>query len=302
MKIPKITLEQWAALRAVVDEGSFARAAERLNKSQSTISYAISRIENMLPVPVLQQEGRRAVLTEAGQALYRRAVLLLDEAARIEQSASAMAQGWEPELTISVDQLVDMDRLLRALDRFSHAIPSTRLRLLENTLSGSDEALLEKKADIVLTPNIPIGFIGKPLHLVEMIPVASKNHAVFQIGGPVSSEQLRRYRQIVIRDTGVRRNRDSGWLAAEQRWTVSHFATSVRILKQSMGFAFVPRHGIQEELQQGSLKQIELALEGSRFIQTYLVMADVESAGPAAQALAKELLSTFADNHDPKRA
>ncbi len=64
---PKITLEQWQTFRCVVDEGSFARAAEKLNKSQSSISYAIGQLNAQLPQPVLRVEGRRSVLTEAGE-------------------------------------------------------------------------------------------------------------------------------------------------------------------------------------------------------------------------------------------
>ena len=63
MKSPRISLEQWAAFKAVVDEGSFARAAEALNKSQSSVSYAIAKLNEQLPSPVLELYGRIAVLT-----------------------------------------------------------------------------------------------------------------------------------------------------------------------------------------------------------------------------------------------
>ena len=59
MRAPRISLEQWAAFKAVVDEGSFAKAAEVLNKSQSSVSYTISKMEELLPTPVLEQQGRR---------------------------------------------------------------------------------------------------------------------------------------------------------------------------------------------------------------------------------------------------
>jgi len=44
----KTTLAQWRALQAVVDEGSFARASLALNRSQSSVSYAVSRLEESL--------------------------------------------------------------------------------------------------------------------------------------------------------------------------------------------------------------------------------------------------------------
>ena len=42
------TLEQWEALIAVVEEGSYAKAAERLNKTQSTVTYGVQKIESLL--------------------------------------------------------------------------------------------------------------------------------------------------------------------------------------------------------------------------------------------------------------
>lgn len=65
VQVPRISLEQWAAFKAVVDEGSYAKAAEMLNKSQSAISYAISRLNDLLPSPALVLEGRKAVLSVA---------------------------------------------------------------------------------------------------------------------------------------------------------------------------------------------------------------------------------------------
>jgi DNA-binding transcriptional LysR family regulator len=64
---PRITLEQWRALVAVVDEGGYAQAAEALNKSQSTVSYAVHKLENLLAVKALEVSGRKAELTAAGQ-------------------------------------------------------------------------------------------------------------------------------------------------------------------------------------------------------------------------------------------
>jgi len=85
------SLEQWQAMLAVVEEGGYARAAEALGKSQSAISYAIGRLEEALQVRVFRLQGRRAVLTEAGELLYHRARRLLDAAA-VSPARSALAQ------------------------------------------------------------------------------------------------------------------------------------------------------------------------------------------------------------------
>src|SRR5436190_332560 len=103
LHVPRITLEQWRALQAVVEGGSYARAAEALHKSQSTITYAVQQIQSLLEVKVFEIQGRKAVLTEAGQVLYRRAKTLLDEAAALERGAAEMAEDWQPEIRIAVE-------------------------------------------------------------------------------------------------------------------------------------------------------------------------------------------------------
>ena len=48
------TIDQWEVLEAVVQLGSFAAAASKMNRSQSTISYAISRLQEQFKIPLLE--------------------------------------------------------------------------------------------------------------------------------------------------------------------------------------------------------------------------------------------------------
>lgn len=296
MKSPRISLEQWAAFKAVIDEGSFARAAEALNKSQSSVSYAISKLNQQLPSPVLELSGRKAVLTADGHVLYRRATELLQQALAAEHTATQLAKGIEPEVVIAIDGLLEPGQLIAVLDSFSRTYPMTRLRVLETQLSGTDEALLEKKADLVILHQVPVGHIGVPLCVIRMIAVAHPQHPLFvspaDIG--INDFELRSWRQVVIRDSGQRRVQDAGWLGSEQRWTVSHFSTSIKVLKAGLAFAFMPYDWIKAEIQAGDLKQLPLSLGAERQLPMYLMMtAAGDSAGPATTALFRMLREHF---------
>ena len=199
MKKAKVTLEQWQTLKAVIDEGSFAKAADALNKSQSTVSYAISKLEEQLPSPVLTMEGRKAVLTEEGKVLYRRAVSLLELALEIEQTAKSLADGWETQLTICVDSIAPISPVFDAIHHFSTIAPQTRITLIETNLSGTIEALLEKRAELVLTAQMPPGFLGKFIGDVQMIPVAHANHPLARETRKLKLGDLQKHRQIVVR-------------------------------------------------------------------------------------------------------
>lgn len=292
---PKISLEQWAAFKAVVDEGSFARAADALNKSQSAISYALSKLEQQLPTPVLVQQGRKAVLTDAGQQLYRHATDLLNQAANVENAAQYLASGWESEVVIAVDALFTMSAIFCALQRFSLEHPHTRLRILETTLSGTEEALFTRQADLVLTAHVPPGFLGTKLGSVTMVPIASAHHPLAQReqNRSLTEAQLSQHRQIVLRDTGTKREQNVGWLRAEQRWTVSHPSSSIEAVKNGLGFAFLPREKLTTELEKGELVELKLSEAIERHITLYLIKTAGSNAGPAAQAIAEELIKDY---------
>src|SRR3546814_10666270 len=87
MKAPRVTLDQWRTLQAVVDHGGFAQAAEVLHRSQSSVSYTVARMQDQLGVPLLRIDGRKAVLTEAGGVLLRRSRQLVKTASTLEELA-----------------------------------------------------------------------------------------------------------------------------------------------------------------------------------------------------------------------
>ena len=293
MKAPQISLEQWAAFKAVVDLGSFANAAEALNKSQSAVSYALSKMEQQLPTPVLTQQGRRAVLTEAGHVLYRQATNLLAQAQALEAQADYLASGWQSEVVIAVDVVADMRPLICGLEHFSKVYPSTRIRLLETSLSGTDDALLERQADIVYGVRVLPGFLGKPVDQVDMVCVVAPSHPLAQLQGPIRADELKTHRQVVLRDSGQRRTMDAGWLQAEQRWTVSFFGTSVQIVKQGLGFAFVPKPHIEAELASGELVELELPMAAKRQLQISRILTQQEQANPAVMEVARHIDEAF---------
>ena len=105
MSGPKIALEQWRALVSVVESGGYAQASQQLHKSQSTLTYAVQKLERLLKIKAFEIKGRKAELTPAGQVLYRRGKALLEEAERLERAAAQLAAGWEPEIRLAVEIL-----------------------------------------------------------------------------------------------------------------------------------------------------------------------------------------------------
>src|ERR1700688_3992243 len=222
---PRISLEQWRSLLAVVDAGGYAQAAEVLHKSQSAVTYAVQKVETLLGVKVFEFVGRKAHLTPTGEVLYRRAKALLDEAAALEGAAGSLAAGWEPELRLAVEIIFPTWLLLRCFARFAEERPQTRIELYETVLSGTEEALLQRKVDLAICSQVPPGFAGDPLMRLRFIAAAHPEHSLHRLGRELTLQDLREHRHLVIRDTGSQR-RSGSWLGAEQSSTASQEAAS----------------------------------------------------------------------------
>lgn len=293
-RLPRSALEQWTVLEAVIDHGSFEAAAEALGRSQSSVSYALRRLQEALPVPILEQRGRRTVLTEHGQVLLRRARGLLDEATDLERLANTLAQGVETEIRLAVEVVCPPALVLRSLARFSERLPQTRVQLHESVLAGTSEALLERRVDLAISGRLPPGFLGTPLVDVEFIAVAKRDHPLLALGRELTGKDLERHRQVVVRDTGVSRTIDSGWLSAEQRWTVSHLRTAIETIREGLAFAWVPKAHIRDDLARGDLLPLPLREGGTGTLTLRLAYADRDGAGPATRLMA-ELLGEEAE-------
>lgn len=301
MSHPRITLDQWRAFQAVVDHGGYAQAAEALSKSQSTLSYAVQKLEHLLGVKVLVVEGRKAQLTEVGEVLLRRSRQLVDAALQLERVAGSLGQGVEPVISLAVEVIFPYDELLCLLAGFSERHPETRVELAEVVLSGGHDLMLEGKVDLLVSSLVPPGFVGEPLMLVPFNCVASPDHPLHQLERELTLEDLKQYRQIVTRDSGVQRRFSVSWLEAEQRWTVSNLSTAIKALAQGLGFAWVPSGHIEAELAQGALKPLPLREGGVRSAQLYLIYRDRDSAGPATRCMV-ELLLDHGRTHDAAAA
>jgi DNA-binding transcriptional LysR family regulator len=285
MPVPHITLEQWRALLAVVDAGGYAQAAERLNKSQSAVTYAVQKLQSVLGVKAFEIRGRKAVLTPTGQLLYRRARALLDDAGGLEDAARKLSAGWEAEIRVVMESVFPTWLMLKCLDRFGTESPHTRIELIESVLGGTLEALLQGQADLAIANSIPAGFSGESLMRLRFVLAAHPEHALHRLGHAVTMQDLRAHRQLVVRETGSRRATPPS-LEAMQRWTVSNMSTSIIAARSGYGYAWLPEDKIRDELADGTLKPVELRDGGERFAELYLVFADRDAAGPGTLKLA----------------
>lgn len=296
MKQARISLEQWRSLVSVVDAGGYAQAADVMNKSISTVSYAVNRIEQLLGIKAFEIQGRKAQLTDAGNMLYRRGRALLEEADRLERAAEKIAAGWEVELRLAAEIIFPTWLLLDTLAKLGEERPELRVQLHESVLGGTEELLTTGQVDLAIASNIPGGFVGDPLLDVHFVAAAAPHHPLHRLGRTLDLEDLRQHRHLLVRDTATQPRPGNNRRISETRWTVSSKATSIRAACMGLGFAWYAEDSIRRELQSGALKPLPLRQGGERRASLYLVYADVDAAGPASRRLA-ELLHNSVASH-----
>jgi DNA-binding transcriptional LysR family regulator len=232
-------LRAWRWLTLVVDLGGLQPAADRVHRTPSTLSHAIKQLEAQVGLPLVAYEGRRLILTEVGRLLTQRIRPVLRDLDGAQALVMQLAQGIEPVLAVAIDQIIPIKLVANALAELAAAYPQTRVELYETVLGGGP-ALLQSGAVGLYVGTQPVA--GLPVQRLDrllLVPCAAKSHPLAQITG-VTEADLRRHRQIVIRDSAPSRMANGSWLSAEQRFTVDHLHTALKLIEAGMGFAWLP--------------------------------------------------------------
>ncbi|WP_338588757.1 LysR family transcriptional regulator [Shewanella khirikhana] len=288
----KSTLEQWRILQAVVDHGGYAQAAAALNKSQSSLNHAVAKLQHQLGVELLEIRGRKAYLTNRGEVLLRRSRYITQSVMELEQLASNLEKGWEPEITIAREIIYPMDKLIAAINRFLPNCRGTRVTVIDSVLAGTHELVHDKKVDIALCGgNPPKGFLAQPLCTADLVLVCHPSNPLAAEPKNHDDKSLAQHLQIVIRDTAYKSATDIGWLKAEQRWTVSNFHEAKAILASGSGFCWLPKEMVEKELRHGELVRLFLIGSECRRVPINLIIPSRDDQGPAGRALEELILA-----------
>ncbi|CAG9296993.1 LysR family transcriptional regulator [Celerinatantimonas diazotrophica] len=288
----RTTIEQWRIFQAVVHCGSYAQAAKELNKSQSSLNHAVTKLQAQLGVQLLEVRGRKTHLTSIGQVMHRRSQLLMQQVEDLEQLAHSLEEGWEPTLTIAVEHFHPKAKIYQALKQFLPHSRGTRVTIYDTVLSATEEAITEAEANLVITPELPRGVLGTCLCYSKLILVAYRQHPLAHLS-QIAYDDLTQHLQLVIRDNGKHPNDSHGWLKAEQRWTLSSFSEALELLLQGLGFAWLPEHLVTDYLKSGQLVQLRMRRGAVRQFASYLVVSRPQHQGPAGALLEQLILNQY---------
>jgi DNA-binding transcriptional LysR family regulator len=256
-----LTLDALQLVDAIARRGSFAGAADELGRVPSAVTYAVRRLEDDLDVLLFDRRGYRARLTPAGEELLREGRHLLAAADELTRRVRRVASGWEQELTLALDNIIPFAPLIPLLDAF-HRVAPTQLRITDEVLGGTWDALLSGRADIAIgamqegpePSRLGAGYRSEPIGTVHFVFAVAPNHPLAAIASPLPASELRRHRQIVVGDTSQRlAPRAAGLLGLADVLTVPSLVAKIAAQKAGLGCGFLPAHLVREELVRGEL-------------------------------------------------
>ncbi|NMH63652.1 LysR family transcriptional regulator [Shewanella salipaludis] len=292
----RIDVDSFKVLQVLVEEGSFAKAAERLHKAQSAVSYQVKKLEEHLGVQLFNREQYRAELTPEGQVILAEGQRLLQHLANIEHLASRFSEGWEPKLELVIDGALPMEPIMTALKRMAeHKIP-TKIQLNMEFLGGVQHRFERDNADLMLVKDYRTGPYYHPQALPDItsVLVAGAGHPLTQMRG-ISLAELQQHVELTIDDSSpVKSNRDELQFGGDKVFYLSGFIMKKNALLKGLGFGWMPDFLIHEELAEGSLVEVDF-VGGSRYRFTPQLVSTLERPlGRAGRLFTELILEEFA--------
>jgi LysR family transcriptional regulator, nitrogen assimilation regulatory protein len=147
-----IPLRQIRAVIAVCEEGSFTRAAQRENATQSGISQHVAAVERALKVKLFERSAGAVTPTPAGQRYYKRCVEAVGTLEHAAEEARSLAGEVTGELRIGLMPTFTRAVLAPVLDDFVPRCPEVRLHIVEGYSGMLTEMVLDDELDFAVVP------------------------------------------------------------------------------------------------------------------------------------------------------
>lgn len=123
-----ITLEALHILDAIDRRGSFAAAANELNRAPSSLSYQIQKLEQDLDIMIFDRSGHKANFTDAGNLILEQGRAILNATDKLVNDATILANGWELDITLAYDGIIPVESFFPLVDALGN-VSKTRIRL-----------------------------------------------------------------------------------------------------------------------------------------------------------------------------
>ena len=165
-------------IRAIHDCGGLARAADRLNITQSALSHQVKNLEDQIGVELFVRRSKPMTLSAAGQRLLRLAEQVLPQVEAVEQDFAGLKSGKTGRLHIAIECHACFEWLFPVLEQFRRAWPEVDVDIRPGLQFQALPALQKEEVDLVVSsdPETLAGVEFAPLFDYEPVFLASSSH------------------------------------------------------------------------------------------------------------------------------
>jgi DNA-binding transcriptional LysR family regulator len=256
------TLEQLRVFHLVATAGSFSKAAGRLNRRVSAVSYSIANLERQFGFALFDRSSRNPTLTANGRSVLKEAEMLLRRVERLDAFARSLAGEAEQSLTVAVDAAFPEEALADGLVSLGRNFPAIAVRTTRRVTKAVHDDLLAGKADLGLIA-IERGLRWDAVEAQEILEetislVAASDHELTKAKA-VTLRDLENHRQIYLAD---------GWDTADTNdyrthptevWTVDSVTSQIALVERGLGWAFIPESALQTSTERRTIARISCA-------------------------------------------
>jgi DNA-binding transcriptional LysR family regulator len=170
-----IDVDQLRTFIAIAETGSFTRAAEVVNKTQSAVSMQMKRLEERIQRPIFARDGRASKLTEDGQRLldYARRIVKLN----METVAAFSDVGLSGRVRLGVPDDYADRYLPEIMARFSRAYPHVELTVMCQPSVDLVELIDSNELDLAIVTDCGTPRASETFRLERLLWVTSNRHS-----------------------------------------------------------------------------------------------------------------------------
>ena len=264
MNTPPLSIEALMVLDAIEHRGSYAAAAEHLNKVPSALSYIVQKLEEQLGVTIFIRQGRRAVLTPAGKHLLIEGRKMLNAINILSEQTQTIANGWEPKIRIVCDSIIDTKPVFEKIQRFLNEHQTIEIDVQEEVMNGTWEALMEDRVDLVIGAPAPVpaqkGIRAVKIAELNNVLVVNQSHPLSAVDIPIQTSELSKHRSVVVHDSA---KNEIPWsvnlVKGSQRFYVSNVSRKLEAIFAGIGFGYLPYYLAEQYIKAGQLTQLSLS-------------------------------------------
>jgi DNA-binding transcriptional LysR family regulator len=268
-------IRHFKTFRSIIDEGNFSNAAMKMGYTQSTVTSQIQQLEQELSIKLFEKIGRNMELTSLGKELIPYANELLDTVKKIE-SIGKCDNNITGELKIAIAESLMSYKLQNALKLFRQKAPNVKISVISLNCLAIKNALLKGEVDIGLMYDA--GNKNESLTTIELAdfplvlvcsPLLEQNE--FDLCKPIQQINISLiineadciYRKIFenyLHDNDIFLNNTM------ELWSIEAIKGCVA---SNLGISFLPRFTVEEELKNGTLKELKAGCSDTEITAIY---------------------------------